>query len=88
MATKTLNVRFQQKYDTAENWAKSTVVLLAGEMAIESDTKKFKFGNGVDVYEDLSYAGVDQAQLDAIEDNYYHVVPVIPEGGEVIETDD
>lgn len=88
MATKTLNVRFQQKYDSAENWGKSTVVLLAGEMAIESDTGKFKFGNGKDLYKDLSYAGVDQAQLDAIEDNYYHVVPVIPEGGEALETDD
>ena len=78
MATKTLNVRFQQKYDTAENWAKSTITLLAGEMAIESDTGKFKFGNGEDVYADLSYAGIDQAQLDAIEDTC-HVVNSIAE---------
>ena len=87
MATKTINVRFQQKYDTAENWANSTVVLLAGEMAIESNGGKFKFGNGKDVFKDLPYAGIDQAQLDAIEDNYYRVVPEIPEGGEEIETD-
>ncbi len=87
MATKTLNVRFQQKYDTAENWAKSTIKLLAGEIAVESDTGKFKFGNGEDVFADLSYAGIDQAQLDAIEDNYHHVVPQIPEGSETMETD-
>ena len=85
--TKTMNVRFQQKYDTAANWAESSIVLLAGEMAIESDTGKFKFGNGKDVFADLSYAGIDQAQLDAIEDNYYHVVPTIPEGATAIETD-
>ena len=72
--TKTLNVRFQQKYDTAENWANSTIVLLAGEMAIESNGGKFKFGNGKDVFKDLPYAGIDQAQLDAIEDNFYSIV--------------
>lgn len=85
--TKTMNVRFQQKYDTAANWENSSIVLLAGEMAVESDTGKFKFGNGVDIFKDLSYAGIDQAQLDAIEDNYYLVVPTIPEGAEAIETD-
>ena len=72
---KTLNVRFQQKFDTAENWSNSTIVLLAGEMAIESDTNKFKFGDGAHVYSELNYAGIDQAQLDAIEDNYYRVTP-------------
>jgi hypothetical protein len=71
--TKTMNVRFQQKYDTSKNWEKSTIKLLAGEMAIESDTGKFKFGNGEDVYKDLDYAGIDQAQLDAIEDICYVV---------------
>ena len=73
--TKTLNVRFQQKIDTSTNWANSSIVLLLGEIAIESDTNKFKFGNGKDVYASLPYAGVDQAQLDAIEDNYYRVIP-------------
>ena len=87
MATKTINVRFQQKYDTSANWLLSELVLLAGEIAVESDTGKFKFGDGEHVFKDLKYAGIDQAQLDAIEDNYYHVVPVIPEGSETMETD-
>ena len=56
-------------------------------MAIESDTGKFKFGNGEKKFSELSYAGIDQAQLDAIEDNYYLVIPTIPEGAEEIETD-
>ena len=73
--TKTMNVRFQQKIDTAENWANSTIVLLAGEIAIESDTNKFKFGDGKSVFSALPYAGIDQEQLEAIEDNYYRVVP-------------
>lgn len=73
--TKTMNVRFQQKIDTAANWLNSSIVLLAGEIAIESDTNKFKFGNGKDVYANLPYSVIDQTQLDAIEDNYYRVVP-------------
>ena len=73
--TKTLNVRFQQKIDTAENWASSSIILLAGEIAIESDTNKFKFGDGEHTYSQLSYAGIDQAQLAAIEDNYYRLTP-------------
>lgn len=73
--TKTMNVRFQQKIDTAENWASSTITLLAGEIAIESDTNKFKFGDGQHTYAQLPYAGIDQAQLDAFEDNYYRLTP-------------
>lgn len=73
--TKTMNVRFQQKYDTAVNWENSTIVLLAGEIAVESNTGKFKFGNGEDLYKDLPYAGIDQAQLEAIEDNYTKLTP-------------
>lgn len=71
--TKTLNVRLQQRYDTAANWADSDVILLAGEMAVESDTGKFKFGDGAHVFSELSYAGIDEAQLNAIEDNYYSI---------------
>lgn len=73
--TKTMNVRFQQKYDTAENWAKSDLILLPGEMAIESDTGKFKFGGNGKKFSELDYAGIDQAQLDATNDSYYEVLP-------------
>lgn len=73
--TKTMNVRFQQKIDTAANWEASEIELLAGEIAIESDTGKFKFGVGGKKYRELDYAGIDQAQLDATNDNYYEVLP-------------
>lgn len=73
--TKVLNVRFQQKVDTAANWADSELVLMAGEMAIESDTNKFKFGDGEHVYSELPYAGIDQAQLDAVNDSFTKLTP-------------
>ena len=72
---KTMNVRFQQKFDTAENWAKSDLILLPGEMAVESDTGKFKFGGNGKKFSELDYAGIDQAQLDATNDSYYEVLP-------------
>lgn len=57
MAKTTLNnVRIQLRNDTAANWAKSTVVLLAGEFAVENDTGLFKIGNGTDVFSALPYA--------------------------------
>ena len=77
--SKNLNVRFQLRNDTAENWTSTNPTLLAGEIGIESDTKKFKFGDGSTEWKLLSYAGVDEAQLnaliDAAEDNYYEVLP-------------
>lgn len=57
MAKTTLNnVRIQLRNDTAANWAKSTVVLLVGEFAVENDTGLFKIGNGTDVFSALPYA--------------------------------
>ncbi len=73
--TKTMNVRFQQKFDTAANWKDSELILLAGEMAIESDTGKFKFGNGEKKFSELDYAGINQAQLDAVNDNFTKLTP-------------
>lgn len=73
--TKTLNVRFQQKFDTAENWINSELILLAGEIAVESDTGKFKFGNGEKKFSELNYAGIDQAQLDATNDSFTKLTP-------------
>lgn len=77
--SKNLNVRFQLRNDTAENWTNTNPTLLAGEIGIESDTKKFKFGDGSTEWKLLSYAGVDEEQLNALisaaEDNYYEVLP-------------
>ena len=82
--SKELKVRFQQRFDTAANWTDVNPELLAGEIGIESDTNKFKFGQTGKKWNELSYAGIDQAQLDAIEDNY-HLVDVTNE--DVVCTD-
>lgn len=51
--------RMQQRRGTAAEWAdsviSSTVILAAGEVGLETDTGKFKIGNGTSVWSALSY---------------------------------
>lgn len=49
------NMKVQLRRDTASNWTTENPVLLSGEMGIESDTNKFKFGDGVKAWNDLPY---------------------------------
>ena len=72
---KELKVRFQQRIDESTKWAAVDPVLLTGEIGIESDTKKFKFGDGTTKWSELDYAGIDQTQLDAIQDGYHELTP-------------
>jgi hypothetical protein len=55
MASKELNVKLKQRYDTASNWTTNNPVLLAGELGIESDTKKMKVGDGTTSWASLEY---------------------------------
>ena len=77
MATKTFKMYIQHARDTAENWQKNNPILLSGEIAFETDTNLFKFGDGVKKYNDLPYAGTNaadiQSLIDASEDNTYVV---------------
>ena len=49
--------QIQVRRDTAANWTASTAVLAQGEMGLELDTGKFKFGDGVKTWTLLGYAG-------------------------------
>jgi len=58
MASQTLsNVKILLRNDTAANWTTKNTVLGKGEMGIEIDTGKFKFGDGTTVWGSLGYAG-------------------------------
>lgn len=45
-----------QRHDTAANWSTINPVLALGEMGVETDTNKFKFGDGITSYNNLPYA--------------------------------
>lgn len=64
MADKVFTTRIQLRNDTAANWTEKNPVLGKGEMGIEIDTKKFKFGDGAKHWTELDYAGADAATLE------------------------
>ncbi len=69
MATQTLNTRIALKADTTANWAKSTLVLLKGEQAIEiteSGAYKIKIGDGVKTFSELPYATMTPEEISAL----------------------
>lgn len=53
--TETIPIRVQHKRMTASEWADSSLVLLDGEIGVESDTGRIKIGNGHDLYSTLLY---------------------------------
>ncbi len=48
--------RLQMRRDTASNWTSNNPTLLAGEMGVETDTGKFKVGNGTQAWTALAYS--------------------------------
>ncbi len=57
-------IRIQLRRDTAANWTSSNPVLRAGELGIETDTLKFKIGNGSSTWTQItSYANVTSTGL-------------------------
>jgi len=53
--TITLNALQKQRRDTASNWTSNNTVLLDGELGYETDTKKFKIGDGTTAWQSLDY---------------------------------
>lgn len=53
---KELKVRLQHRYNEKDVWFRINPILEAGEMGIESDTGKFKYGDGRTPWARLDYA--------------------------------
>lgn len=65
--SKTLTIKnLQLRNDSAANWTSVDPILAKGEMGIEVDTNKFKFGNGVSAWTALEYASAEQTVIDAV----------------------
>ena len=48
--------RLQNRRDTAASWTSANPTLAAGEMGLETDTAKWKMGNGSTAWNSLAYA--------------------------------
>jgi len=53
----TKSVRFELRRNTSTAWTASTMILLAGEPGVETDTGQMKIGNGTDLWSALPYVG-------------------------------
>ena len=62
----TLNTKIVMRNDTAANWTEKNSVLLKGEFGVETDTNKFKIGDGTKAWADLPYAGADESVIKSI----------------------
>lgn len=65
--TRTIVTRIQNKYDPAAEWTFNNPILLVGEIGFESDTGKFKIGDGEKNWTELPYAAATPAEVDAIQ---------------------
>ena len=52
-------VQIQLRNDTSTNWEFYNPILAAGELGVETDTDKFKLGNGIDQWLNLPYGGLE-----------------------------
>jgi collagen type VII alpha len=52
------NIQLQFRRGTAAQWAAANPTLASGEMGIETDTSKFKVGNGSTAWNSLPYGGI------------------------------
>ena len=65
-----MSVQIQLKRSTASAWTSTNPTLASGEIGYETDTAKFKIGNGSTAWTSLSYANANlsAASLDALSD--------------------
>ena len=52
-----VSTQIQIRRDTAANWTSTNPTLASGELGVETDTGKFKIGNGSSTWTGLPYAG-------------------------------
>lgn len=64
--TDIIKTRFEWRRGTAAQWTTANPVLLDGEPGRETDTGKWKIGDGVTRYNDLPYQAGDEAALSAM----------------------
>lgn len=56
-------VRIQFRRGTAAEWTSANPTLAAGELGYETDTAKFKLGDGSNTWSALEYAGINQDDI-------------------------
>lgn len=68
-------VRIQFRRGTAAEWTAANPTMAAGELGYETDTTKFKIGDGTTNWTTLTYAGVTQADIEAAVESIVGLAP-------------
>lgn len=84
MSAQIISGRIQFRRGDAAAWTSANPVLLDGELGLESDTGKFKFGDGTTSWNSLIYAGgsgasptiATQAEMEAGTNNTKMATPL------------
>lgn len=66
-------VKIQLRGDTKANWLLTNPVISQREMVLETDTGKYKIGDGVAHYADLSYHGIDGKPSRVSDDGFWEI---------------
>jgi nanoRNase/pAp phosphatase (c-di-AMP/oligoRNAs hydrolase) len=61
-----VNTQLQVRRGTASQWTSTNPTLAAGEFGFETDTGKFKIGNGSTAWTSLSYATMSASTADTL----------------------
>ena len=77
MAEQILSAKLKLRTDLASNWTTSNPILLAGELGLESDTKKIKIGDGVKAWKNLEYWGGGSGGGGTSDYNYLENSPIL-----------
>ncbi len=55
-------IQIQVRRDTSANWTSTNPILASGEIGYETNTNKFKFGDGSSTWTNLDYAVTLEAE--------------------------
>lgn len=67
------------RHDSASNWTSANPTLSLGELGFDTDSKKYKLGDGTTAWNSLSYAGMTSAEItSAIEAAVSAVIDLSP----------
>lgn len=87
MAATEIKVQMQQRRDTAAGWVSANPTLLLGELGYESDTNKWKVGNGSSAWSALGYSFSGDTDAISEGDSKAEVIDTGSDGRFVVTTE-
>lgn len=76
-----MSIRMLQRRGTASQWSTTDPILETGEVGIETDTGKFKIGDGTTEWTELDYAAVTPSELTSSVGDYIPLADIDEPGG-------